>query len=435
MSDADITFFGGLAGVGKSFMLNLKKLQNLCYPNFTGATFRRSSKAFDAGGSIWQEAVQMFNPLKPRVNRAIHRFEFPNNVTLDYSHLQYEQTVYNHQGSQFARIDFDELTHFTEFQVIYMLSRNRPLLTCTAPAQVAATMNPDADSWVRNWVDWYIDDDGFAMWDRSGIKRWFIRRDDEQLWFDSYESAMTYITKNKLIDIPKSFTFIPARREDNKLFFESESGHKYLSNLQSMTSVERARLLEGNWNIKYTKGSLFKKDWLPIEIISEDLQFDAVYRGWDLAATVNKNSDWSATTKIGKIGNTFYILDYQRYKRTPAQLLEVIRMTAEKDGVLVKQVFEQEGGSSAIFQKHAILDLLREYQVQFIKPMKNKTERAGAFSVACENKNVYVNDKELKADYIKEFLEFPEGQHDDMVDATTLAYNAIKSVQTETYFG
>ena len=49
-----------------------------------------------------------------------------------------------------ALICFDELTHFTAHQFFYMVSRNRS--TCGVRPYIRATCNPDADSWVADFL-------------------------------------------------------------------------------------------------------------------------------------------------------------------------------------------------------------------------------------------------------------------------------------------
>ncbi|NIQ95034.1 MAG: Terminase-like family protein, partial [Desulfuromonadales bacterium] len=40
-----------------------------------------------------------------------------------FGHLQYERDKQNHQGRAYAFLGFDEATHFTESQFLYLLSR------------------------------------------------------------------------------------------------------------------------------------------------------------------------------------------------------------------------------------------------------------------------------------------------------------------------
>ena len=54
------------------------------------------------------------------------------------------------------------------------------------PGYIRATCNPDADSWVRSLIDWWIDPDtGFPIKERSGVLRWFVRDGDSLHWADT----------------------------------------------------------------------------------------------------------------------------------------------------------------------------------------------------------------------------------------------------------
>jgi hypothetical protein len=76
--------------------------------------------------------------------------------------------VYDWQGAQIPLICFDELTHFRAHQFFYMVSRNRS--TCGVRPYIRATCNPDADSWVANFLAWWIDPEtGFPIPERAGF--------------------------------------------------------------------------------------------------------------------------------------------------------------------------------------------------------------------------------------------------------------------------
>ena len=88
-------------------------------------------------------------------------------------------------------IGFDELTHFSRSQFLYMLSRNRS--TCGVRPYMRATTNPDADSWVADFIAWWIDQDtGLAIPERSGVVRYFTTISDEVIWGDSRGAAGRY---------------------------------------------------------------------------------------------------------------------------------------------------------------------------------------------------------------------------------------------------
>ena len=54
-------------------------------------------------------------------------------------------------------ICFEEVTHFSAKQFWYLVSRNRS--TCGVRPYIQATCNPDADSWVAEFISWRIDQD------------------------------------------------------------------------------------------------------------------------------------------------------------------------------------------------------------------------------------------------------------------------------------
>ena len=144
---ADIVIYGGAAGGGKTFGLLLEPLRHIDNKDFGVVIFRRVSTQINAEGGLWDTALQMYMPLGISYKTQPYQITFPSGAKITFSHLQYEKDVYSYQGSQIPLICFDELTHFTETQFWYMLSRNRSM--CGVKPYIRATCNPDADSWVN----------------------------------------------------------------------------------------------------------------------------------------------------------------------------------------------------------------------------------------------------------------------------------------------
>ncbi|MFS6779604.1 terminase large subunit domain-containing protein, partial [Staphylococcus aureus] len=127
-------------------------------------------------------------------------------------------------------------------------SRNRS--TCGVRPYVRATTNPDADSWVAEFISWWIDQKtGYAIPERSGVLRWFVRIGDNIIWADHPEELEMYTMPGpggEEVPIPaKSVTFISSKLTDNKILMAADPG--YMANLMSLPLVERERLLGGNW--------------------------------------------------------------------------------------------------------------------------------------------------------------------------------------------
>jgi hypothetical protein len=90
-----------------------------------------------------------------------------------------------------------------------MLSRNRSV--CGVKPYIRATCNPDADSWVAKFIEWWIDPDtGYPIKERSGKKRWMIRRDEALHWADKKTELFERfnLQTEQEQQEPKSVTFI-----------------------------------------------------------------------------------------------------------------------------------------------------------------------------------------------------------------------------------
>ncbi len=254
-SSADIVFGGSGAGVGKSYSLLMEPLRHILNKQGFGAViFRRTTPQIINEGGLWDTSVNLYTGIAKQ-KESSREWIFPNNNKLKFSHLEYEKDAYSWQGSQIPFIGFDELTHFTKKQFFYLLSRNRSV--CGVKPYVRATLNPDPDSWVADFIEWYIDQDtGFPYKDRIGKLRYFMFNSGEVCWGDSkqevYEKQKhtidTLIESNEgsiMEDYIKSFTFITGSIYENKELMKSNP--EYLANLLAQSEDEQLRLLYGNW--------------------------------------------------------------------------------------------------------------------------------------------------------------------------------------------
>jgi hypothetical protein len=233
-----------------------------------------------------------------------------------------DSTVYHWQGAQIALICFDELTHFTAHQFYYLLSRNRS--TCGVRPYIRATCNPDADSWVADFLTWWIDQEtGLPIPERAGVLRYYIRVSEKIVWGDRPEELMPYMPRREDlppgIDPPRpiSVTFIPATVLDNPALLEVNP--EYLAWLLSLPLLERERLLGGNWKIRPAAGLFFKRDWCAVvDEVPADLD---IVRYWDLAATEKtefNDPDWTVGIKLGRDKDGgYWLLDMVHARANP----------------------------------------------------------------------------------------------------------------------
>lgn len=422
---ADIVFYGGQAGGGKSYGLIIEPLRHYENRLFGGVVFRRNGVDIRNEGGLWDESEKVYSPIGGHPREAFMEWIFPSGARMKFAHLEHEKTVLNWQGAQIPYIGFDELTHFTEKQFIYMLSRNRS--TTGIAAYIRGTCNPDVDSWVRKWIAWWIGEDGFAIPERSGIIRYFVRINDEMIWGDTKEELeATYGADCH----PKSFTFIPAKLEDNQILLQSDP--TYRSNLAALQRVDRERLQKGNWNVRAEAGMFFQKGWFTeIPVMYADDQVRRRIRSWDRAATkpseTNPDPDWTAGVRIAQLHDGRYVIeDVICVQDTPLGIERLIKNTAVQDGTEVEIIGQQDPGSAGVSEVGNFTRMLAGFVVHVEKTTTDKETRAKPVSAQCEHGNVLILQGEWNDGFYKEAESFPtKGVHDDRVDALSVGFNKL----------
>ena len=268
----DICIYGGAAGGGKTVGLILEPLRHVSrVANFTAVFFRRTMPQITNPGALWDESLNFYPRLGGTPHLGGREWRWPRGGKIKFSHLQFDTTVYDWQGAQIALICFDELTHFTAHQFFYMVSRNRS--TCGVRPYIRATCNPDADSWVADFLAWWIDPEtGLPISERAGVVRYYIRVADKIEWADRPEDLVQYLPRPE--DLPPGFepprpisvTFIPATVFDNPALLRVNP--EYFAWLTSLPLLERERLLGGNWKIRPAAGLYFKASGAPLSMRS-----------------------------------------------------------------------------------------------------------------------------------------------------------------------
>jgi len=167
---------------------------------------------------------------------------------------------------------------------------------------------------------------------------------------------------------------------------------------------------------------MFKREYFQI-VDSPPTGPDVIrYRGWDTAATEGAG-DWTAGTKISLCNGIYYIEDAYRVRVEDADV--AIKQIALSDGREVSIREEKEGGASGKVVVSNRLKDLAGYDYYWVEISGNKPTRARPFRAQCEAGNVRLVRGDWNESYIREFEAFPVGEHDDFVDSTSCAFNAL----------
>lgn len=203
--------FGGAAGGGKSYGQIIDALLfALRYPRSKQLILRRSFAELDK--SIIRTALSLYPREIFSYNASAHTGRFANGSVIDFGYCANENDVYQYQSAEYDVVRFDELTHFTEAQYVYLISRVRG--ANPYPKQIKSSTNPGGVG--HGWVKARFVDPAPAGVEFQG------------------SDGMTRI-------------FIPSLLKDNKPLCLADPA--YGKRLEALPENERRALLLGDWNI------------------------------------------------------------------------------------------------------------------------------------------------------------------------------------------
>lgn len=155
----------------------------------------------------------------------------------------------------------------------------------------------------------------------------------------------------------------------------------------------------------------------------------SVCRAWDIASSdALSNNDFTAGAKIQRYDEYCVISDLV-HGRFGGRTKNIIQDTAMDDTPNVHVVVETgvAGAGQLLYQEWE--NQLQGFVVEraMVSGNKSKVDRATPFKNAMEDGKVYVNidDPALREVLIDELSSFPNGSHDDIVDAVSHGYNYL----------
>lgn len=271
-TNADITIFGGNRGGGKSWALLMEVLKDIQNKNNNSIILRNEKE--DLSGVIEKsyKLFSQFGKYNKSQNDMTWNFDCGGKLKFSYFADSFKDFQIRFQGKEYNYIGIDEITHISYEKFKYLITDNRNAYGIRN--RFYGTCNPDPDSWVRKYIDWWIGENGLPIEERDGIIRYCFMDGDEinnvywgdtpeevyrqckslidSLWKDEYEKYGF----NKLTMFVKSATFIKGKLEENVALITSDPN--YVANLAQQGEEQRARDLEGNWNFKASGDDILK---------------------------------------------------------------------------------------------------------------------------------------------------------------------------------
>ena len=465
-TEVDVMIFGGARGAGKSRLL-LMKAAYYAYndKHFHGIFFRRQTDNLKGAGGLWPEGSELYSPFKVKTNQSDLIWKFPIGSTLKCKHMEHEHSKESHRGLQYSFIGWDELDSFTETQFTFLLASLRSKARCKS--FTVATTNPNPDSWILSWIDWYLDDDGLPREDRCGVIRYFVVvgskpkfGETEKEVADKYPESVWVHNPNtgeKEYVAPKTFCFINGTVFDNPILCRDNPG--YVAELNNLPELEKQRQLYGNWYIREQGASFFNRGWLKSTF---EVPLGSVcVRSWDLAHTEphekNMYPDYTACVKMYKDTKGYYYLagEYENTNRDSMTETEFGRFRksfgardvkildqARFDGPDCTILIPQEGGAGKSQFENLAAGLTTEgFKVTGMvagNAKGAKVKRFAPFSSAAQNGLIYIVKDTFNQDtydLVMKELEAFDGspstskRKDDFVDAASDAFLGLQKVK------
>lgn len=426
--------FGGAAGGGKSDALLMSALQYVDVPGYSALLLRKTWPDLVLPGAIMDRARQWLDdtPAHPREGGRI--WVFPSGARLQFGYLQNDKDKYRYQSAEFQFIGFDELTHWAEESTYdYLFSRLRkPTVSClTCKDKVVLVKKPNGSSqWKHTTRSGRSGGCGKVNPDHKVIRQYPPSKSDGTTLFE-VPLRMRSATnpggvgndwvKRRFID-PRTKSekayFVPSKLSDNPSVDPS-----YRESLSYLNEVDRLRLENGDWEVTEAGEMFDRADFIYTDV---EPQIVKKVRFWDMASSQN-TGDYTVGCLMGlKTDGKVVILDIQRFQKHPHGVEKHVRATAAVDGIDTYVRQEQEPGSSGVMViEHYRRNVFNGYMYDGVRSTGSKEARAKAYASYAKAGNVEILLGQWNRDFLNEHEQFPNGAHDDIVDASSGAYNFL----------
>jgi len=400
---ANEIFFGGARGGGKTYFGIIDFIKQL----FTlggkarGVAFRRT---FGELEDIIEKCNELLKPLGFVQNIGNNVYAHPSGAIYKLRYLEKTIDAERYQGHAYSHLFFDEVGNYKSLAGIDLLKSTLRGFGITPRIVVTANPGGRAHKLLKS---------------RYPIKTPFEPTISLKGW---------------------SRVFIPSLFSDNPQLVKKDPN--YLSRAtEDLPEFLRQAWELGNWDITMEAGMYFKRKDFKIERIVPECK--TYVRCWDRAATElseqNPDPDWTVGVLMGKttLGETF-VLDVIRVLKRAADVKQLIRYTAVKDGINTTIKIFQDPGQAGKDQAEDMKRYLAGFTVESIRETGEKHTRWNPFSSAVQNQVCRLVDGDWNEDYIDELVSLTnnpsEYGHDDQADASSGAFTYLnKPIVSDVY--
>lgn len=226
--------------------------------------------------------------------------------------------------------------------------------------------------------------------------------------------------------------FTDPRTEEGELLFPERFSEEQVSELErTLGSYAASGQLQQRPAPR--SGGMFQRS--DFEIVEAAPAGGTECRAWDFAASApkpGKQPDWTVGLRMKYVGGIFYVMDVKRGRWAPSDVERVLKNTASQDGISVRIRMPQDPGAAGKADAATKVKLLAGYAVKVEPVSGDKATRARPASAQAEAGNVKLVRGDWNDAFLDEVCTFPNGQHDDQVDAFADALNELALGSTYT---
>lgn len=219
----DEALYGGAAGGGKSEALVAEALRQAHIPHYRALILRKTylelSELIDKSQRYYRGAFP-----GAQWSEARHMWRFPSGAKIYFGAMQHTNDRFKYQGRAYDYIAFDELTHFTQDEYLYLLSRNRASGPGTR-VYLRASANPGGIG--HGWVKARFLTPAPPM---------------QTIW----EDVQVRTPDGAVHTARRSRIFVPSTVFDNQILLQNDPA--YAARLAALPDADRRALLYGDWD-------------------------------------------------------------------------------------------------------------------------------------------------------------------------------------------